>query len=147
MFDVRIIVVEDDPLIAELIEFSLQNDGYEVFVFTEGQSMLNALPQLIPVSLFVLDIMLPGMDGFEISLILKNDTQFEVIPIIFLSARGTESDKVRGLTIGADDYMVKPFSIREFLARVEALLRRYGKIISREINENECTGCRNIRPN
>ena len=136
MFDVRIIIIEDDPIITELIQFNLQSEGYNTLAFKDGQSMLNALPQLEPVSLLLIDVMLPGMNGFEICQILKNDSQFETIPVIFITARGTESDKVYGLAIGADDYLVKPFSIREFLARVEALLRRYGKIVSRDISQN-----------
>lgn len=132
MFNLQIVLVEDDPIIAELIEFNLQNEGYDTLVFHDGQSMLNALPQLEHVSLFVLDIMLPGKNGFEICQVLKSCPHFELTPVIFLTARGSETDKVRGLTIGADDYIVKPFKIREFLARVDALLRRYGKIISQE---------------
>jgi two-component system alkaline phosphatase synthesis response regulator PhoP len=137
MYDLRIVIVEDDPVIAELLKFNLENDGFIAFVFDNGQSMINALPQLAPVSLFILDIMLPGMDGFEICRLLKNDSRLDSVPVIFLTARGTEADKVRGLVIGADDYIVKPFSIREFLARVEALLRRYGKILSADIGQNK----------
>ena len=137
MFDLQIVIVEDDPIIAELIAFNLQNEGYSTLVFNEGQSMIDALPQLGQVSLFMLDIMLPGQDGFEICKILKSNPNFDLTPVIFLTARGSETDKVRGLTIGADDYIVKPFRIREFLARVDALLRRYGKIISHEYNQSQ----------
>ena len=133
----QIVIVEDDPIIAELIEFNLQNEGYSTLVFHEGQSMIDALPQLEQASLFMLDIMLPGKDGFEICKILKSNPVFDLTPVIFLTARGSEADKVRGLTIGADDYIVKPFRIGELLARVEALLRRYGKIISREYTQSQ----------
>ena len=131
MHDPRIIIVEDDAVIAELIEFNLQNDGYDTKGFRDGPSMLSALPQLMPVSLIVLDIMLPGPDGFEICRLLKSDPAWESIPVLMLTARSAESDKVRGLMIGADDYLTKPFGVREFLARVEALIRRYGKLMSR----------------
>lgn len=130
MHDPRIIIVEDDAVIAELIEFNLQNDGYETRSFRDGPSMLAALPQLLPISLIILDIMLPGPDGFEICRLLKEDPKVESIPVLMLTARSTESDKVRGLMIGADDYLTKPFGVREFLARVEALIRRYGKLLS-----------------
>lgn len=132
MHEPRIVIVEDDAVIAELIEFNLQNDGYETRSFRDGPSMLATLPQLQPVSLIVLDIMLPGPDGFEICRLLKSNPDLESIPVLMLTARGAESDKVRGLMIGADDYMTKPFGVREFLARIEALLRRYGKIMMRE---------------
>jgi len=129
----RIIIVEDDAVIAELIEFNLQNDGYDTRSFRDGPAMLDALPDLKPVSLFVLDIMLPGMDGFEICRLLKSDPDLEPIPVLMLTARSAESDKVRGLMIGADDYLTKPFGVREFLARIEALLRRYGKMAARTL--------------
>ncbi len=132
MRDPLIVLVEDDATIAELIEFNLQNDGYQTRRFADGASMLAVLPQLMPVSLFILDVMLPGLDGFEICKILKDSPDLEWIPVIMLTARNAETDKIRGLMIGADDYIAKPFSIREFLARVEALLRRYGKIIALE---------------
>lgn len=128
MYQLNVVIVEDDPLIGELLQFNLQNNNYEPHLFQDGQSMFEALKQLMPVSLFVLDVTLPGIDGFEICRRLKNDPEMEPVPVIMLTARGAESDRIRGLTIGADDYMSKPFSIREFLARVEALMRRYGRI-------------------
>ncbi len=121
-----IIIVEDDSVIAELLEFNLQNNGYRTRSFRDGPAMLAELSSLMPVSLFILDIMLPGPDGFEICRLLKNDAASAPVPVLMLTARSTESDKVRGLTIGADDYITKPFGVREFLARVAALLRRYG---------------------
>ncbi|MDD2580057.1 MAG: response regulator transcription factor [Eubacteriales bacterium] len=121
-----IIIVEDDRIISELIIFNLQNEGYQVRGFTSGQALLSALaaePEW-PVSLFILDIMLPGMDGFAICRALRQMERFEFTPILMLTARGSESDKVRGLETGADDYLTKPFGMREFLARVQALQRR-----------------------
>lgn len=132
MYDPLIVIVEDDATIAELIEFNLQNDGYQTRRFPDGPSMFAVLPQLVPVSLILLDVMLPGPDGFEICKTLKSHPDLELIPVIMLTARNAERDKVNGLLIGADDYIAKPFSVRELLARVEALLRRYGKINARD---------------
>lgn len=124
MSEPLIVIVEDDATIAELIEFNLKGDGYATRSFGDGFSMLAALPQLKPVSLIVLDVMLPGIDGFEILRRLKADPAVADVPVLMLTARGAESDKVRGLTGGADDYLAKPFGIREFLARIAAILRR-----------------------
>lgn len=140
MNEARIVIVEDDTMIAELIEFNLQNDGYDTRRFGDGPSMLAALPQLMPVALFILDIMLPGPDGFEILKIIKSRADTETIPVLMLTARSSESDKVKGLTIGADDYQTKPFGIREFLARVNALLRRYGKRVALETEPASADG-------
>ena len=136
MNESRIVIVEDDAMIAELIEFNLQNDGYDTRSFGDGPGMLAALPQLMPVALFILDVMLPGPDGFEILKQIKSNPDLELIPVLMLTARSSESDKVKGLTIGADDYQTKPFGIREFLARVNALLRRYGKINTHEAEQS-----------
>jgi two-component system alkaline phosphatase synthesis response regulator PhoP len=132
MNEARIVIVEDDTMIAELIEFNLQNDGYDTRRFGDGPTMLAALPQLMPVALFILDIMLPGPDGFEILKRLKSNPETDQIPVLMLTARSSETDKVKGLTIGADDYQTKPFGIREFLARVNALLRRYGRKLTQD---------------
>ncbi len=135
-----IVVVEDDATIAELIEFNLHNDGYITRSFGDGAGMLKVLPDLPPVSLFVLDVMLPGMDGFEILKRLKQNPDTEEIPVLMLTARSTESDKVRGFTTGADDYLTKPFGIREFLARIEALIRRYQRLTSLKTANSEASG-------
>ena len=135
-----IVVVEDDATIAELIEFNLHNDGYITRSFGDGAGMLKVLPDLPPVSLFVLDVMLPGMDGFEILKRLKQNPDTEEIPVLMLTARSTESDKVRGFTTGADDYLTKPFGIREFLARIEALTRRYQRLTSLKTANSEASG-------
>lgn len=122
-----ILIVEDDAIIAELIAFNLENDGFLTRHFDSGESMLNAQTLLSEAKLIVLDIMLPGMDGFEICQKLKAEPLTESIPVLMLTARGTERDKVQGLETGADDYLTKPFGMREFLARVRVLLRRYHK--------------------
>lgn len=123
-----VVLVEDDAVIAELLAFNLQNEGYRTRSFRDGQSLLGTMPGLGAIALFILDIMLPGMDGFEICAQLKRDPNYEWLPVLMLTARSTESDKVRGLEIGADDYLVKPFGMREFLARVQALIRRYSQL-------------------
>ncbi|MBP1757189.1 MAG: two component transcriptional regulator, winged helix family [Firmicutes bacterium] len=125
-----VVLVEDDAGIAEMIEFNLQNEGYATRSFRDGKSLFKELAELPSVSLFILDLMLPDMDGFEICARLRKDSQLEWVPIMMLTARSAESDKVRGLEAGADDYLTKPFGIREFLARVQALIRRYRKLSS-----------------
>ena len=125
-----VVLVEDDAGIAEMIEFNLQSEGYATRCFRDGRSLFQVLPEIPAVALFILDLMLPDMDGFEICARLRKDSQLEWVPIMMLTARSTESDKVRGLEAGADDYLTKPFGIREFLARVQALIRRYRKLKS-----------------
>lgn len=121
-----ILIVEDERSIAELLEFNLQNEGYACRSFGSGRELFAALQEVksSPVSLFILDIMLPDMDGFEICRRLRADEAFTQSAVLMLTARSSEDDKVRGLESGADDYLTKPFGIREFLARVRALLRR-----------------------
>jgi DNA-binding response OmpR family regulator len=123
----RIVLVEDDAAIAELIQYNLTNEGFEVKSFRNGALMFESLPGLRDICLFILDIMLPGMDGFSICQKIRENESFSIVPVIMLTARATESDKVRGLESGADDYVTKPFGIREFLARVNAQVRRYDK--------------------
>lgn len=125
-----IILVEDDAVISELIEFNLKNEGFSVLRYRSGDQLLAEINNQFDseVSLFVLDIMLPGIDGFELCRRLRTLERFELTPILMLTARGAESDKVKGLETGADDYLTKPFGMREFLARVSALNRRYKQI-------------------
>lgn len=118
-----IFTVEDDIHISELIKYNLENTGYNVSSFECGESLLEACKGTVP-DMFLLDVMLTGIDGFEICKSLKNDVRTRNIPIIMLTARSEEFDRVFGLEIGADDYISKPFSIRELLARVKALFRR-----------------------
>jgi len=124
-FNQRIILVEDDAAIAELIQYNLTNEGFEVGSFRSGAQMFEDLREKNSICLFILDIMLPGMDGFEICRKIREIEAFLPVPVIMLTARATESDKVKGLEAGADDYVTKPFGIREFLARVHAQVRRY----------------------
>jgi DNA-binding response OmpR family regulator len=118
--DNRVLVVEDEPALLETLEYNLAHQGYTVFTAADGPTALKMARQEQP-DLIVLDIMLPGMDGFEVCRILRQEMS---MPILMLTARDEEVDKIVGLEVGADDYMTKPFSMREFLARVKALLRR-----------------------
>jgi DNA-binding response OmpR family regulator len=118
----RILVVEDDHKTAHLVELYLQKDGYRVATASNGREGLELARRLNP-DLAVLDVMLPEMDGLELCRRLRAESE---LPIIMLTARSTEDDKLLGLDIGADDYMTKPFSPRELVARVRAVLRRAG---------------------
>ncbi len=122
-----IVTVEDDKTISELVEFNLINEGYDVKNFGSGRELFNGRDTFADVSLFILDIMLPDMDGFEICVKLRKIPAFESVPIIMLTAMGSEKDKVKALDSGADDYVTKPFGVREFIARVNANIRRFVK--------------------
>jgi len=124
----QVILVEDDAIIAELLMFNLKGEGYSPRIFRDGATLFQAIEQLPDPALFILDLMLPGLDGFEICRRLRANARFELTPILMLTARGAESDKIKGLDTGADDYLTKPFSMRELLARVNAQTRRYRKI-------------------
>lgn len=118
-----IIVVDDEEDILELIRYNLDKEGFQVVCATTGEdALLKARSESI--DLLVLDLMLPGIDGLDVCRILKSDSQTKSIPILMLTAKGEEADIVKGLEIGADDYVTKPFSPRVLIARVKALLRR-----------------------
>lgn len=119
----RILVVEDSGDIAELIRRYLERAGHEVEVLTSGADVLPRVGRVRP-DMIVLDLMLPGMDGLLVCQALRHDRATAAIPLIMLTARGEEADRVRGLELGADDYVTKPFSPKELVARVAALLRR-----------------------
>jgi DNA-binding response OmpR family regulator len=116
----RILVVDDESIVTEVVERYLRLEGYEVSIATDGAEALRIARQWNP-DLVVLDLMLPIVDGLEVCRQLRQDTQ---VPIIMLTARGDETDRVVGLELGADDYVVKPFSPRELVARVKSVLRR-----------------------
>lgn len=116
----QILVVEDEPSIAEVVDLYLKRAGYQVKVVHDGQQALETLEDTLP-DLVVLDLMLPGLDGFSITRWLRDRSD---LPIIILTARREESDRIAGLEMGADDYVVKPFSPQELVSRVRAVLRR-----------------------
>ena len=119
----KILVVDDDPNIARLVSLYLEKEGYQVSVETRGDTAVSAFRK-DPPALMLLDIMLPGMDGWQVCRTVR---QFSNIPIIMLSAKDETFDKVLGLELGADDYITKPFEGKELVARVKAVLRRYGQ--------------------
>ena len=119
----RILIVEDSPDIAALLKHYLQRAGHDVDVLSAGTDVLPRAKAVAP-DLIVLDLMLPGMDGLLVCQALRSDRTTAGIPVIMLTARGEESDRVRGLELGADDYVTKPFSPKELVARIAAMLRR-----------------------
>ena len=120
---VKVLVIEDEETLLHNLADKLRAEGFTVTTATEGESGLEKIRSEIPDSI-VLDIMLPGLDGLSICRMVRHDTATSHIPIIMLTARGTEVDKIVGLESGADDYVVKPFGLGEFLARVRAVMRR-----------------------
>lgn len=119
----KILVVDDEAHILELLTFNLEKEGYQVVGATDGEEALIKLGEFKP-DLVILDVMLPGIDGLRICKTITQNPQTKDLPIIMLTAKSEELDKVLGLEMGADDYMTKPFSTRELLARVRARLRR-----------------------
>lgn len=122
MYSPKILVVDDETYIVELVKFNLEKEGYRVIVAFDGMHALEMVKEENP-HLILLDIMLPGIDGLEVCRTLKQDPNYNTIPIIMLTAKGEEFDTVLGLEMGADDYIKKPFSPREMVARVKARLR------------------------
>lgn len=118
----RVLVVDDEATITDFVGFALQKEGYNADIVRSGEEALAKAAEN-DYDLFILDIMLPGIDGYELCRRLRTTSE---APVLFLSARDTELDKVVGLEIGGDDYLVKPFGVRELIARVRALLRRGG---------------------
>ena len=121
-----IYIVEDDAEVREMESYALKSSGFEVMAFDCGKTMDEQLKIAVP-ELFILDIMLPGEDGLSILKRLRGQENTQKIPVIMLTAKGTELDKVRGLDLGADDYLTKPFGILELISRVRAVLRRFRK--------------------
>lgn len=118
-----ILVVDDEPSIVELLTFNLKKEGYDVLKAYDAEEALK-ISEDNEVDMFIVDIMLPGMDGFELVRNLRGTDKHRQTPVIFLSAKSEEFDKVLGLELGADDYITKPFSVREVLARIRAVFRR-----------------------
>ena len=120
---VKIIVVEDEAPLAELLKYNLQSEGYDVVHATDGEHAELLLSEQ-SFDLAILDWMIPKISGIELCRRLRNRTDTQSLPIILLTSRGEETDRIRGLTTGADDYVTKPFSVQELMARIKALLRR-----------------------
>jgi two-component system, OmpR family, alkaline phosphatase synthesis response regulator PhoP len=121
-----IFVVEDEADILELVRYNLAREGFAVSTAVNGEDAVKAVSQKIP-DLILLDLMLPGIDGLEICRLVKKDPRTAGIPVIMVTAKGEESDVVSGLELGADDYIVKPFSMKVLIARVRTVLRRKAK--------------------
>ena len=122
----QIYVVEDEKDIVDLLQYNLEKEGYRVLFSLDGSEALKRIPEKTP-DLILLDLMLPGTDGLTVCRTLKNNPKTAHIPVVMLTAKGEESDKVVGLELGADDYITKPFSVKELMARVKAVLRRFEK--------------------
>ena len=120
-----ILIVEDEEDIAESLRYNLEREGFKTRIAESGEKGLRmALDENLPPSIMLLDIMLPGMSGIELCRRLRKEPTVEKMPIIMLTARAAEADKIEGLDIGADDYITKPFSVKEVVARIRAVLRR-----------------------
>lgn len=137
----KLLIIEDEVAIAELEKDYLELSGFDVTIVNEGRAGLKAALEM-DVQLIVLDLMLPGMDGFEIcrQIRVKKD-----IPILMVSAKKEDIDKIRGLGLGADDYMTKPFSPSELVARVKAHLARYERLVGNHMRNNELVEIRGMR--
>lgn len=119
----RIMIVEDEKDIVKMLDYNLKKEGYDTTSARNGEAAIELAKKEIP-DLIILDLMLPGIDGLEVCKTLKNDGKTKSIPVIMLTAKAQESDKIVGLELGADDYITKPFSPRELIARIKAVLRR-----------------------
>lgn len=122
----KVLVVEDERDLAELLAYNLEKEGYQVLVTGTGLEGLEAARREVP-DLILLDLMLPGMMGTEVCSALRHSEKTRAIPVLMLTARGDEIDRVVGFEMGADDYIVKPFSMRELMLRIRAILRRSGQ--------------------
>jgi two-component system phosphate regulon response regulator PhoB len=125
MANPRIALVEDEPDIAEVLRFNLEKSGFATEIHRRGDEALEAIRKHPP-ALVVMDLMLPGLDGLELTRLLKRDPATARLPLVMLTAKGEEVDRIVGLELGADDYIAKPFSPREVVLRVKAVLRRRG---------------------
>ena len=129
-----ILVVEDEPAIQDLIQINLQMAGYRILIHGNAEDAIKGIQRELP-DLVLLDWMLPGMSGVELARRLRGDARTKSLPIILLTARGEEQDKLKGLEEGADDYITKPFSVKEMEARIKALLRRRAPELTQDVIE------------
>ncbi len=141
MANETILIVDDEEDILELVKYNLEREGYAAISALTGEAALKLARQKMQPSLIVLDLMLPGINGLEVTKILRADSSTAHIPIIMLTAKGEESDIVTGLELGANDYMSKPFSPRELVARIRAIMRRLPvqNADIRQASNSECT--------
>ena len=128
----KILIVEDDVDIVEMLKYPLEQANFEVDAVYDGQAAINAITEQKP-DLILLDLMLPNISGVEVYRTISRDPQIENIPVIMVTAKSEEIDRIVGLELGADDYIVKPFSPREVVLRVQAVLRR---LASQAVEEN-----------
>ncbi len=135
MPDSKVLIVEDDRTLLDVLKYNLTKDGHDVITASDGVEALDVARDKKP-NLVVLDVMLPKLDGFEVCRILRREM---TVPILMLTAKASETDKVVGLELGADDYMTKPFSMREFQARIRAMLRRAEMMKMVESSAQEAT--------
>jgi DNA-binding response OmpR family regulator len=134
------LIIEDDPDIAESVRYNLESAGFSAIVAATGEQGLKlALDTQNPPSLILLDLMLPGMNGMELCRRLRRENQTRRTPIIMLTAKTSEADRIEGLDLGADDYIAKPFSVRELLARVRAVLRRVNEEAGESYDDGRLT--------
>jgi DNA-binding response OmpR family regulator len=131
MSESKILIVEDDANLLTTLKYNLQKDGYDIITSADGAEAIETARKAKP-DLIILDVMLPKMNGFEVCRILRKEM---IVPILMLTAKAEETDKIVGLELGADDYMTKPFSIRELLARMRAMLRRVKMIETAPIDD------------
>ncbi|WP_199503607.1 phosphate regulon transcriptional regulator PhoB [Qipengyuania sp. YIM B01966] len=134
MNSAKLLLVEDDPALAELLEYRFRNEGYRVRVTADGDEALMMAAEELP-DLVILDWMIEGTSGIEVCRRLRRDKETAHVPVIMLTAREAEDDRIRGLETGADDYLTKPFSPRELLARVAAVMRRIRPALAGEAIE------------
>jgi two-component system phosphate regulon response regulator PhoB len=135
MAKARVLIIEDDPEIQELLAFSLAKEGWVLAAASDGESGLSSMAEALP-DCVVLDIMLPGMDGLEVLRRIKAEASWKRLPVIMTTARGEESDIVSGLELGADDYVVKPYSPKVLAARVRAALRRRADLATQSAEDS-----------
>jgi two-component system phosphate regulon response regulator PhoB len=128
----KILVVDDEPDVVELVSYHLRNAGYKVQAVTNPNVSIGTARTFLP-DLVILDIMMPDLNGTQICRILRSDPELKNVPIIFLTARGEENDRIVGFEAGCDDYVCKPFSVKELVLRVQSNLRRAGKAVPEKI--------------
>lgn len=132
----RVLIVEDEPALADSVRYGLEREGYECTVLSDGARAVEFVRSWRP-DLVLLDLMLPGMPGTDVCREIRTIAR---VPIVMVTAKDTEADKVIGLELGADDYITKPFSMRELIARVRAVLRRVGVVVESDDNSTALTG-------